>query len=500
MSVAVELRHITKRFPGVIANKDVSIKVESGTVHALVGENGAGKSTVMKILYGMQRPDSGEILVNGKEVHFKNPNDAIDSGIGMVHQHFMLADNFTVLENIILGSEPKHGATIDFAAARTKIVEMATQYGLEINPDVLVEELGVGQRQRVEILKVLFRGANILIFDEPTAVLVTQEVDDLFKALEGLRAQGMAVIFISHKLDEVLRVADEVTVVRQGSTVAEVKSKDVTARELAELMVGSELPKPSTLGHTRREEVTLALKSVSIPAAGSRDLISNISFNLHAGEVVGIAGVEGNGQAELVEAIMGLREYTGSIEFQGSSIDSLSVAHRHDLGIGLIPEDRQRQSLMMTSPLWENRILGHQRSKPVMRGFVIDKKATIESTRTIMQEFDVRAPGPDTLAAALSGGNQQKFIVGREMSKAPALLVASHPTRGVDVGAQGAIWDVLRKAREKGMAIVLISADLEELIGMSDRLLVMLRGTITAELDPAKTTPEQLGSAMTGAA
>jgi simple sugar transport system ATP-binding protein len=340
-----------------------------------------------------------------------------------------------------------------------------------------------------------------LIFDEPTAVLVPQEVDDLFKALEGLRAQGMAVIFISHKLDEVLRVADEVTVVRQGSTVAEVKSKDVTARQLAELMVGSELPKPSTLGHTRREEITLALKSVSIPTAtGSRDLISNITFNLHAGEVVGIAGVEGNGQAELVEAIMGLRDYTGSIEFQGSSIDSLSVAHRHDLGIGLIPEDRQRQSLMMTSPLWENRILGHQRSKPVMRGFVIDKKATIESTRTIMQEFDVRAPGPDTLAAALSGGNQQKFIVGREMSKAPALLVASHPTRGVDVGAQGAIWDVLRKAREKGMAIVLISADLEELIGMSDRLLVMLRGTITAELDPAKTTPEQLGSAMTGAA
>jgi simple sugar transport system ATP-binding protein len=500
VSVAVELRHISKRFPGVIANKDVSIKVETGTVHALVGENGAGKSTVMKILYGMQRPDSGEILVNGKEVNFKNPNDAIDAGIGMVHQHFMLADNFTVLENIILGSEPKHGATIDFAAARKKIVEMAAQYGLEINPDVLVEELGVGQRQRVEILKVLFRGANILIFDEPTAVLVPQEVDDLFKALEGLRAQGMAVIFISHKLDEVLGVADEVTVVRQGSTVAEVKSKDVTARQLAELMVGSELPKPSTLGHTRREEITLALKSVSVPAPGSRDLISNISFDLHAGEVVGIAGVEGNGQAELVEAIMGLRDYTGSIEFHGSAIDSLSVADRHDLGIGLIPEDRQRQALMMTSPLWENRILGHQRGKPVMRGFVIDKKATFESTRTIMQEFDVRAPGPDTLAAALSGGNQQKFIVGREMSKAPALLVASHPTRGVDVGAQGAIWDVLRKAREKGMAIVLISADLEELIGMSDRLLVMLRGTITAELDPAKTTPEQLGSAMTGAA
>jgi ABC-type uncharacterized transport system ATPase subunit len=501
VSVAVELRHITKRFPGVIANKDVSLKVESGTVHALVGENGAGKSTVMKILYGMQSPDSGEILVNGQAVNFKNPNDAIAAGIGMVHQHFMLADNFTVLENIILGSEPKHGVTIDFKAARAKVIEMASQYGLEINPDVLVEELGVGARQRVEILKVLFRGARILIFDEPTAVLVPQEVDDLFKALEGLRAQGMAIIFISHKLDEVLRVADEVTVVRQGATVAQVKSKNVTSRDLAELMVGSELPQPNTQGHTKREEIVLNLSDVSVPTAtGSRDLISHISFDLHAGEVVGIAGVEGNGQAELIEAIMGLREYTGQIFFRGKSIDQMSVADHHDLGIGLIPEDRQRQALMMNSPLWENRILGHQRGKPVMRGFIVDKKATIASTQTIMEEFDVRAPGPQTLAAALSGGNQQKFIVGREMSKAPALLLASHPTRGVDVGAQAAIWEVLRQAREKGMAIVLISADLEELIGMSDRLLVMLRGTITAELNPATTTPEQLGSAMTGAA
>lgn len=501
MSVAVELRHISKRFPGVIANKDVSMSVETGTVHALVGENGAGKSTVMKILYGMQRPDSGEILVNGSAVHFKNPNDAIDASIGMVHQHFMLADNFTVLENVILGSEPKHGIKIDFTAARAKVVEMAAQYGLDIDPDVLVEELGVGQRQRVEILKVLYRGARILIFDEPTAVLVPQEVDDLFNALKGLRAQGMAIIFISHKLDEVLRVADDVTVVRAGSTVAEVKSKDVTARQLAELMVGSELPQPTTHGDTRCPEVTLALKDVSIPTkSGSRDLISHVSFNLHAGEVVGIAGVEGNGQAELVEAIMGLRDYTGVIEFSGADMNHLSVAHRRDLGIGLIPEDRQRQAMMMESPLWENRILGHQRGKPVMNGFVLDKKTTISDTKAIMEEFDVRAPGPQTLAAALSGGNQQKFIVGREMSKAPSLLVASHPTRGVDVGAQGAIWEELRRAREKGMAIVLISADLEELIGMSDRLLVMLRGVVTAELDPAKTTPEQLGSAMTGAA
>ena len=499
MSVSVELRHISKRFPGVVANKDVSLKVQSGSVHALVGENGAGKSTVMKILYGMQRPDGGEIFVNGAQVNFKNPNEAIEAGIGMVHQHFMLADNFTVLENIILGAEPKKSSQIDFNVAREKINEMAATYGLEIDPDELVENLGVGQRQRVEILKVLYRGANILIFDEPTAVLVPQEVDDLFGALHGLREKGMSVIFISHKLDEVLRVADEVTVIRAGATVAEVKAKEVTSHKLAELMVGSELPKPETKGDTKRENVVLELSGVTVPSKGARNLLTNILFKLHAGEVIGIAGVEGNGQSELTETILGLLEYEGSINFDGASIDELSVAERRDLGIGFIPEDRHRQALMLGSPLWENRILGYQRKKPIFNGFVLNKRATIEDTRLIMQEFDVRAPGPNTLATALSGGNQQKFIVGREMVHAPKLLVASHPTRGVDVGAQGAIWEELRKARENGMAIVLISADLEELIGMSDRLLVMLRGEVTAELNPANTTPESLGAAMTGA-
>ena len=357
----------------MVANKDVSLKVQSGSVHALVGENGAGKSTVMKILYGMQRPDSGEIFVNGKQVNFKNPNEAIVAGIGMVHQHFMLADNFTVLENIILGSEPKQSVQIDFEAARKKISEMATTYGLDIDPDELVENLGVGQRQRVEILKVLYRGASILIFDEPTAVLVPQEVDDLFGALRGLREQGMSVIFISHKLDEVLRVADEVTVVRAGSTVAEVKAKDVTSQKLAELMVGSELPKPETKGKTRRDNVVLELSGVTVPSKGARNLLTNISFKLHAGEVIGIAGVEGNGQSELTETILGLLNYEGKINFDNSTIDDLSVAARRDLGIGFIPEDRQRQALMLGSPLWENRILGYQRKKPIFNGFILDK-------------------------------------------------------------------------------------------------------------------------------
>lgn len=500
MAIAVELRHISKRFPGVVANKDVSIKVESGSVHALIGENGAGKSTVMKILYGMQRPDSGEILVAGQTVNFKKPADSIEAGIGMVHQHFMLADNFTVLENIVLGYEPSHGGVIDFNQARTKINEMAEAYGLTVDPDALVADLGVGQRQRVEILKVLYRGAKILIFDEPTAVLVPQEVDELFQALQGLRKEGLTVIFITHKLDEVLRVADDVTVIRAGVTVAEVKASGVNAKKLAELMVGSELPSPEIHGSAKRNEVTLSLKNLTVAAeSGARNLVTDVSFTLHAGEVLGIAGVEGNGQSELIEAILGLREYTGTVVFKGEPLDSESVSDRRDMGIGFIPEDRQRQALLMASPLWENRILGHQRGKPVMNGVRIDRKATMADTIRIMQEFDVRAPGPDTLALALSGGNQQKFIVGREMSGSPSLLLASHPTRGVDVGAQAAIWNELRAAREKGMAIVLISADLEELIGLSDRLVVMLRGSVTAELDPAKTTPETLGSAMTGA-
>lgn len=498
--LAVELRHIVKKFPGVIANRDVSLKVRRGEVHALVGENGAGKSTVMKVLYGMQRPDAGEILVNGAAVEFKSPSEAIAAGIGMVHQHFMLADNFTVLENIILGSEPSKRGQLDFDAARARITEMAAAYGLDIDPDALVESLGVGERQRVEILKVLYRGAQILIFDEPTAVLVPQEVDELFAALHGLRAEGLTVIFISHKLDEVLRVADNVTVIRQGETVAEVASSTVTARELAELMVGEDLPVAPARETSPGEQVVLSLQGVSVSKPGERDVLQDISLEIRAGEVVGIAGVEGNGQSELVQAIVGLLPSTGTITFLGKDLSGSDVAHRRDAGIGLIPEDRQREALLMGSPLWENRFLGHQRSAPLVRRGLLNRKVAKSDAEIIMRDYDVRAPGVDTIAYALSGGNQQKFIVGREMERRPALLVASHPTRGVDVGAQAAIWEELRKARDNGMAILLVSADLEELIGMSDVLKVMLRGRITATLDPATTTPEKLGSAMTGAA
>ena len=497
--VAVELRHIVKKFPGVVANRDVSMTVRRGEVHALVGENGAGKSTVMKVLYGMQRPDAGEIIVDGKPTLFKSPAEAIAAGIGMVHQHFMLADNFSVLENVVLGSEPSARGQLDVDAARERIVEMSKAYGLDIDPDAMVETLGVGERQRVEILKVLYRGARILIFDEPTAVLVPQEVDELFAALHGLRSEGLTVIFISHKLDEVLRVADNVTVIRQGSTVAEVKADAVTARELAELMVGEDLPTAPPRTTSPQSTVVLELEHVTIPRPGARDLLRDISLQLRAGEVVGIAGVEGNGQSELVDAIIGLQPCSGRILFMGQDLSGKDVAHRRDAGIGLIPEDRQREALLMASPLWENRFLGHQRTAPLVRRGLLNRRVAREDTTIIMRDYDVRAPGVDTVAYALSGGNQQKFIVGREMERRPALLLASHPTRGVDVGAQAAIWEELRKARDNGMAILLVSADLEELIGMSDVLKVMLRGEITATLDPAETTPEKLGSAMTGA-
>jgi ABC-type uncharacterized transport system ATPase subunit len=497
---AVELRGITKRFPGVVANDDINIVVRRGHVHAIVGENGAGKSTLMKILYGMQRPDEGTISVDGREMTFHSPSDAIDAGVGMVHQHFMLADNLTVLENVVLGSEPTRAGWIDFGTAKSRISEIAETYGLEVDPDTLVEDLGVGERQRVEILKVLYRGARILILDEPTAVLVPQEVDELFDNLRDLKEEGLTILFISHKLDEVLQVADEITVIRRGTTVDTVDPSSVTARELAELMVGSELPTPETRESTVTDVPVLEVEGLSIRPAQSRPVLEDISFTIHRGEVLGIAGVEGNGQAELVEAIMGMRPATeGRIELGDIDMSSWSTRSRREAGIAYIPEDRQRHGMLLDAPLWENRMLGHQTEKPNVKGVWIDRANARKDTERIIREYDVRTPGVDVLAASLSGGNQQKLIVGREMSGEPKVLIAAHPTRGVDVGAQAAIWEHIRAARRAGLAVLLISADLDELIGLSDSLKVILRGRFVADVDPGAVTPQDLGSAMTGA-
>jgi ABC-type uncharacterized transport system ATPase subunit len=493
---AVQLSGIVKRFPGVIANQDVDLTVRRGTVHAIVGENGAGKSTLMKILYGMIKPDGGTIRIEGHEVHFSSPQHAIESGIGMVHQHFMLADNLTVTENVVLGAEGVAGIG---DSARDRIREISDTQGLGIDPGVLVERLGVGARQRVEIIKVLYRGARILILDEPTAVLVPQEVDELFANLRVMTQEGLTVLFISHKLDEVLSVADAITVMRRGTTVASVTPKEVTARQLAELMVGSELPSPETRESTVTDVVVLEVRNLTVAEGAERPTVEDVSITIRAGEVVGIAGVEGNGQAELVEAIMGIRASVGDVLLDGRSITGWDTRDRREAGIGFIPEDRHRQGLLLESSLWENRMLGHQTEKPNANGILLDIKGARQDTERIVREYDVRTPGIDVIAGALSGGNQQKLIVGREMSHTPKVLIAAHPTRGVDVGAQAAIWDHLRRARATGLGVLLISADLDELIGLSDTLHVILRGRLVAEADPATITPEQLGSAMTGA-
>ncbi|WP_409239249.1 ABC transporter ATP-binding protein [Streptomyces sp. PA5.6] len=516
--VAVELVGITKRFPGVVANHDIHLTVRKGTVHALVGENGAGKSTLMKILYGMQKPDEGTITVDGEQVAFGSPADAIARGIGMVHQHFMLADQLTVLENIVLGSEKLHGIG---GAARRRIAEISERYGLGVRPDAYVEDLGVADRQRVEILKVLYRGATTLILDEPTAVLVPQEVDALFDNLRELKSEGLSVIFISHKLGEVLSVADDITVIRRGTTVGTAIPSETTPRQLAELMVGSELPTPETAESTVTDRpvievadltvydkgaVTTGQSSASllmdeVQRGGVRRVLDDVSFTIHAGEVMGIAGVEGNGQTELIDALIGLKHAdSGAIRFLGEDVTGLPTRKRREQGIGYIPEDRHRHGLLLESPLWENRILGHVTEKPNARGFWLDPKGAQADTRRIVEEYDVRTPGIDVTAASLSGGNQQKLIVGREMSHKPRFLIAAHPTRGVDVGAQAQIWDQIREARREGLAVLLISADLDELIGLSDTLRVIYNGRLVADADPATITPEELGSAMTGAA
>jgi ABC-type uncharacterized transport system ATPase subunit len=493
----VSLEGIGKSFPGVVANDDVSMTVRPGTVHAIVGENGAGKSTLMKILYGVQKPDEGTISVGGETVSFSSPADAIRLGIGMVFQHFQLADNLTVVENIVLGAEGRHGIGDE---AKREISQICEAYGFDLDPDELVETLGVGERQRVEILKVLYRGATTIILDEPTAVLVPQEVEALFANLRELKREGHSLLFISHKLDEVLAIADEITVLRRGTTVATVRPGDVTAHDLAELMVGAELPSPSTEESTVTDRAVLRVDSLRVEDAAGRAVLTDLDFTIHAGEVLGIAGVEGNGQTELVEAIVGIRRAAaGRIEIAGSDVTSRDARGRRSAGVGYVPEDRQRHGLLLESPLWENRILGHQTRPPSASGPWIDRGGARKDAARIIERYDVRTPGVETTAGALSGGNQQKFIIGREMSGDPVLLVAAHPTRGVDVGAQAAIWDDIREARRRGLAVLLVSADLDELIGLSDTVRVILRGRLVAEFDPQQVTPQQLGASMTGA-
>lgn len=498
---AVHLDGITKRFPGVVANDDVDFVVERGTIHALIGENGAGKTTLMNVLYGLYEPTEGTIRIDGEPVAFDDPGDAMDAGIGMIHQHFMLVDTMTVAENVVLGDEPKKwgGLATDTARAIEETRELAERYGFDVDPTERIEEISVGEQQRVEILKTLYRGADVLILDEPTAVLTPQEVEALFEVLEELIAEGKTIIFITHKLGEALDAADEISVLRDGELVGTVPTAEATQEELASMMVGRDVLLEIEKPPAQRGPPVLELAGVAVEDDRGVGAVEDASFSVHAGEVFGIAGVDGNGQTELVEAITGLRPAeAGAIGFDGTEITTQSRRDRIGAGMAYVAEDRQKRSLVMEYDLRRNGILGCQRLPAFSDGWRIDWARTEEYVDDVIEEYDVRPPDPSASARSLSGGNQQKFIVGREFERDPSLVVASQPTRGVDIGSIEFIHDRLLDLRADGKAVLLVSSKLDEVRRLSDRLAVMHDGRVVAVVDPDRTTEEELGLLMAG--
>ncbi len=503
MVLMIELRNITKRFGNVVANSRVSFKVEPGTIHAIVGENGAGKSTAMRIAYGFYTADSGEILVDGEVRQIATPHDAIALGIGMVHQHFMLVETMSVAENIVLGAEPGTTTSLDLRGADTQIRALSDEFKLAINPSSLIEELSVGQQQRVELLKALYRHARLLILDEPTAVLTPQEVEEFFGILRRMRQQGKTVIIITHKLDEVLAISDNVTVMRDGKVVGGVKTSETSAADLARMMVGREVLLRVTKPEASPGSPVLKVSDLKVTLADGTARLKGVSFEVAAGEIVGIAGVEGNGQTELIEALAGLVDKSriaGQVQFRGDNIAWANARDRKELGIAHIPEDRHRRGLLLDFDLSENSILGVHYRKPAVStlGIILDDKAIRRHADQIINEFDVRPADPDLPARALSGGNQQKLIIGREFDLRPKLLLVSQPTRGVDIGAIEFIHQKLVELRDSGCAILLVSAELEEVTALSDRLLIIHDGKIAGQVDPQTTSVERIGLLMTG--
>lgn len=501
----IELRNITKRFGAVLANDRVSIKVEPGTIHAIVGENGAGKSTAMRIAYGFYTADGGEILINGQAHVVRTPHDAIKLGIGMVHQHFMLVEPMTVAENIVLGAEPGSAASLDLKKAAEEIRKVSDEFKLAVDPNATIESLSVGQQQRVELLKALYRHAQLLILDEPTAVLTPQEVEEFFAILRRMREQGKTIVIITHKLSEVLAISDNVTVMRDGRVVGDVKTSATNAAELARMMVGREVLLRVEKPAAKTGDTVLSVRDLSIAGRDGGKRLDGVSFAVRAGEIVGIAGVEGNGQTELIEALAGLipgSHVTGTMVFDGQDITRLDARKRRELGIAHVPEDRHRRGLLLDFSLAENTILGVHYRKPAVsgNGILLDQKGILRRTEQVIRDFDVRPPNPALPARALSGGNQQKLIIGREFELPPRLLLVSQPTRGVDIGAIEFIHRKLVALRDAGCAVLLVSAELEEVTSLSDRLLVLHNGKIAGEVDPKTVTNEEIGLMMTGGA
>ena len=499
----LQLRNITKHFGAVVANDNVNIVVKPGTIHAIVGENGAGKSTAMRIAYGFYTPDSGEILVDGQPHEIRSPHDAIALGIGMVHQHFMLVEPMTVAENIVLGSEPGSAVALDLKEAASEIQKLSEEFKLAVNPYAIVEHLSVGQQQRVELLKALYRHARLLILDEPTAVLTPIEVEEFFTILRRMREQGKTVIIITHKLSEVLAISDEVTVMRDGKVVGQLQTAETDATELARMMVGREVLLRVEKPEARVGDAELRVTNLTVTGRENTTPVNGVSFEVRKGEIVGIAGVEGNGQSELVEALAGLIEpnrLSGEINFEGANITRRDARSRRELGIAHIPEDRHRRGLLLDFTLAENSILGVHYRPPIavaIGDVFLDEGAIEERVSDIISNFDVRPRDATLLARALSGGNQQKLIIGREFHVNPKLLLVSQPTRGVDIGAIEFIHRKLVALRDSGCAVLLVSAELEEVTSLADRLLIIHEGKIVGEVDPTVATVEEIGLLMT---
>jgi general nucleoside transport system ATP-binding protein len=498
--VVVRMRDISKYFPGVVANEKVSLELRRGEIHAVLGENGAGKTTVMNILYGLYSADGGTIEVEGREVHIGSPHDALALGIGMVHQHFMLIPKFTVVENIVLGNEPRRAFALDLGAARARVRDLSERFGLYVDPDRKVEDASVGMQQRAEILKALYAGARILILDEPTAVLAPQEVDDLFQTIRSLTERGLSIFFISHKLEEVTAISDRVTVIRQGRVVETLETARTDKQQLARLMVGRDVVlQVARKPHTRGRPV-LEVHGLEARDQLGLEALKGIDLTVHEGEIVGIAGVDGNGQVELEEVLAGTRPATGGrITMQGEDVTRLSVRGRIDRGIGHIPQDRHRDGLILDFSLTENLLLGNQWKAPFARtGRRLDYRRLRRRAREGIEAFAVRTPSEASPARTLSGGNQQKLILAREIGREPAFLIAAQPTRGLDVGAIEFVHEQLLGLRERGVAILLVSYELEELASLADRILVMYEGRIVLETAGDEADWTAIGLAMTG--
>ena len=501
---AVEMLNITKRFPGIIANDNITLQLKKGEIHALLGENGAGKSTLMSVLFGLYQPEEGEIHMDGKKVVIRNPNDANDLGIGMVHQHFKLVECFTVLDNIIMGVEPT--SKLGFLRkqeAREKVLALSEKYGLQVDPDAVIEDITVGMQQRTEILKMLYRENDVLIFDEPTAVLTPQEIDELMQIMKNLAAEGKSILFISHKLAEIMAVADRCSVLRKGKYIGTVNTKDVTAQELSRMMVGRDVKFAVDKEESQPGDVILDVQNMSVASKrSSENAVKNVSFQVHAGEIVCIAGIDGNGQTELVYGITGLEPVkSGKLILKGQDITKAPIRKRNLSGMSHIPEDRHKHGLVLDYTLEDNIVL-QRYFEPEFTGKAgfLKRKNIRSYAERLIEKFDVRSgQGPITISRAMSGGNQQKAIIAREIDKNPDLLVAVQPTRGLDVGAIEYIHSQLVAQRDAGKAVLLVSLELEEVMNVPDRILVMYEGEIVGEFDPKKVTVEELGLYMAGA-